>query len=99
MRKLTKQQHQAVSAKEPEGRGGLVATLLEPTLVVEGRILEVLSGFGLAHFATDENVMYGINRQTTGVNFDQLREGQRLRCEVVPQFARVLHAELIADRA
>ena len=100
MRRITKNQHRAIGEGEPVvPQGRVVATLLEPSLVVEGRIIEVLSGFGLAHFATDENVMYGINRQTPGLDFDQLREGQRLRCDVVPQFARVLHAESIADSA
>jgi hypothetical protein len=63
--------------------------------VVEGEVYEVMQGFGLAHVRTTRGTIVGLNRATPGIAFDQLHEGQRVRCDVATQFNRVLHAELI----
>jgi hypothetical protein len=65
-------------------------------MTIEGEVFEVLSGYGLAHVRTTRGTVVGLNRKTPGIAFDQLREGQRVRCEVASKFNRVLRAQLIA---
>lgn len=69
---------------------------LSSSFDVEGKVLEVLDTFGLAHVRTETGDTYGLNRQTPGIEFGQLHEGQRVRCTVTEKFHRVLHAELLA---
>ena len=66
-----------------------------PPEFVDGEVFEVLPGFGLAHLRTADGRILGINRRTSVIAFSQVREGVRLRCEVCPNFNRVLRAELI----
>lgn len=61
---------------------------------VVGLIVEKLVGFGLAHIQTDSGDLYSVNRQTPGVEFDKLKEGQQLRCVVAEKPLRILRAEL-----
>ena len=63
---------------------------------VNGEVVEILEGFGLAHVRTSQGQIYGLNRYTPGIEFSQLREGVRVRCEVTAKFHRVLHAQLIS---
>ena len=67
-----------------------------PAHVVVGIVSEVLPGFGLVHVTTKTGTILGITRKTPGVKFEALREGQQLRCEVAPQFSKVLRTELLA---
>ena len=62
---------------------------------IEAKVLEVLAGLGMAHLLSEDGTVYGINRQTPGVVFDELRPGQRVRCEVTRRFGRVIHATLV----
>ena len=68
----------------------------EPTTFVDGELVDVLEGLGLAHVRTPGGQLYGLNRQTAGIEFSQLREEVRVRCEVTVRFNRVLRAELLA---
>lgn len=68
----------------------------ELTVFVDGEVVEVLEGLGLAHVRTADGLTYGVNRQTAGIEFSQLRSGVRVRCQVTAKFNRVLRAELIA---
>lgn len=43
--------------------------------VVEGEIVEVLTGFGLAHVLSQDGMCYVVNRKTLGINFEALRIG------------------------
>ena len=63
--------------------------------LVEGEVLEVLGGYGLAHVRALDGSTYGLNRETPGVSFAELHEGQRVRVEVAPKFSRVLRAQLL----
>lgn len=63
--------------------------------LVEGEVLEVLPGYGLAHVRALDGSTYGLNRETPGVSVADLREGQRVRVQVARKFNRVLHAQLI----
>lgn len=63
--------------------------------LVEGEVLEVLGGYGLAHVRALDGFTYGLNRETPGVSFAELHEGQRVRMEVAPKFSRVLRAQLL----
>jgi hypothetical protein len=67
----------------------------ETAIEIEGVVLEVFPAFGMAHFRTPHGAIYGLNRTTPGVDFDSLREGQHLRCEVTNKFHRVVHATLV----
>jgi hypothetical protein len=68
----------------------------EITFEVEGNIFEVLERFGLAHFRTPDGIIYGVARRTPGVDFAQLQEGTRVRCEVTDKYHRVLRAKVVA---
>ena len=72
-----------------------MAPLANATAVVEGEVVEVLAALGLAHVQTPEGMVYGINRQTPGVEFEALRRGQQVRCRVTDKFHRVLHADVL----
>ena len=65
-------------------------------LVVDAQVFEVLTEFGLAHLRAADGRVLGVNRDTPGIKFGDLREGQCLRCAVAQPFARVLHAKLIS---
>lgn len=59
----------------------------------EGEVAEVFQTTGLAHVLAPGEVVYGVTRNTPGIDFDSLRVGQSLRCLVTRQH-RVLHATL-----
>jgi len=63
------------------------------TFNVEGKIIEVLASYQIAHVRTPDSSTYGLNRQTPGVKFEELQQGQRLRLAVTAKFGRVLHAQ------
>lgn len=63
---------------------------------VQGRLLEVLPGHGLAHFEAEDGCIYGVSRTTPGIDFAELREGRLVRCTVTAQPVRVLAASLVA---
>lgn len=63
--------------------------------LVEGEVLEVLGGYGLAHVRALDGATYGLNRETPGLSFADVHEGQRVRVEVTHKFNRVLWAQLI----
>jgi hypothetical protein len=65
------------------------------SFTVEGEVLEVLGDIGLAHVRIRDGSTFGLNRQTPGIQFADLREGQRVRVEVTHKFNRVLHAQLL----
>jgi len=67
----------------------------EGLLVVEGEVCEVLDGYGLAHVRGSDGSIYGLHRQTPGVQFGMLHVGRRVRIDVASKFSRVLHAQLI----
>jgi hypothetical protein len=58
-------------------------------------ILYVLSGYGLTHVQTSSGVIYNLNRKTPGIEFDKLRVGQNMRCQVSEKFSRVLSAVVL----
>ena len=62
---------------------------------IEGEIVEVLPGYGLAHVQTAEGQVYGLNRTTPGIDFEEIHAGQQVRCVVTLEFNRVLHAWLL----
>jgi hypothetical protein len=66
-------------------------------LVLEGEVLEVLDGYGLAHVRAADGLTYGLTRRTPGVCFADLRKGQRVRVEVARKFNRVMYAQLLGD--
>jgi hypothetical protein len=62
---------------------------------IEGQVIEVLQGCGMASIASPHGVIYTINRQTPGIVFTTLHEGVRVRCQVGGEVKHVLHAELV----
>lgn len=63
--------------------------------LVECEVLEVLGCYGLAHVRAIDGSTYGLSRETPGVRFADLHEGQRVRVEVASKFNRVLRAQLL----
>ena len=63
------------------------------TFNVDGIIIEVLASYQLAHVRTPDGSIYGVNRRTPGVKFEELQQGQRIRLAVTAKFGRVLHAQ------
>lgn len=61
----------------------------------EGEVVEVLGGFGLAHLRTTNGALFGINRETPGVDFAAIRVGQRFRIVASTRFNRVVRAEVL----
>ncbi len=70
-------------------------SLSASSFTVEGEIVEVLPGLGLAHMRGADGVVYGLNPKTPGIAFEALRVGLQLRCQVTTRFHRVLHAALL----
>lgn len=64
-------------------------------MTIEGKVFEVLPRFGLAHLRTEDGRVYGLNRSTPGIRFDELHEGSRVRCTVTRKFSRVLTATVL----
>jgi hypothetical protein len=60
------------------------------TLLAE--VIELLPGFGVAHAVTSSGLLLGLNRQTPGIEFDALRVGDQLICEVEQPFSTVRRA-------
>lgn len=84
----------AGAAKQPQPAAAEPA---EPqTRQVQGRLFEVLPGYGLAHFEADDGFVYGMTRTTPGIVFAELRAGQLVRCTVAVPQARVLAAAVVA---
>jgi hypothetical protein len=66
------------------------------TFDVDGEVWEVLENFGLAHVKTSSGDVYGLTRKTPGIIFNDLRDGQKVRCTVTHKFHCVLSAELLS---
>lgn len=67
------------------------------SFMVEGEVLDVLDGYGLAHVRAADGSTYGLTRQTPGIQFADVREGQHVRVEVTRKFNRVTHAQLLGE--
>lgn len=81
--------------KTPQRAEGAADVHTATSCLVEGEVLEVLDGYGLAHVLAPDGSLYGLTRETPGVSFADLHEGQRVRVEVVPKFNRVLRAQAL----
>lgn len=60
-----------------------------------GEVVEVLDGFGLAHLRTADVALFGINRDTQGVDFSAIRTGMRFRIVASTRYNRVVRAEIL----
>ena len=67
--------------------------------VVEGEVIEVLRGMGLAHMRGSDGLVYGLRPRTPGIKWTELREGQRFRCLVAKKLHRVLQADALPANA
>lgn len=63
---------------------------------VEGVVVEVLVGFGLAHVKTDDGRLLGVSRAVIGQHaFEAIYESQLARLRVQRRFARVISFEAL----
>ena len=63
---------------------------------VDGVVVEVLSGCGLAHVKTDDGRVFGVSRVVIGQQaFETIYESQLARLRVQRRFARVLSYEAL----
>lgn len=92
-RSASREQMLESEASAPDAVAGPVPV---ETMIVEGQIIEVLEGFGVAHMLTPDGFLYGLNRRTPGVDFRALQVGQRVQASVTRRLHRVLQATLIA---
>lgn len=67
-------------------------SLEESTFQMDGFVVELLPGCGIATVATGQTVLV-INKGTDGVRFEQLFPGQKIHCLVDRASNRVLHVE------
>ena len=74
---------------------GTLQSATDSSFFVEGEVVEVLLGLGLAHVRAANGLVYALNRTTPGIAFDALQPGRRVQCEVTAKFHRVLHAALL----
>jgi len=63
-----------------------------PSFEIDGKVTEILRGFGLAVINAGGIDEFTLNRGTDGVHFEALRIGQKVSCQVAAQGHRVLHA-------
>ena len=92
--RLSKTQHPAITKAEPKATGTVIESLLlaeaadpaesigvaNAAFIVEGEVIEVLPVLGLAHMRGSDGLVYGLRPHTPGVDWGELREGQRFRC-------------------
>lgn len=64
-------------------------------VVREGEIVEVLKNLGLAHVLSRDGMCYAVNKQTPGIDFEELRVGMRVCCIIAKRFSRVLYASVV----
>lgn len=69
----------------------------EPSFEIEGEVVEVLAGCALGSVLSPTGAIYTVDRQTPGIALDELRMGQRVRCQIACKFHRVLKAELVGS--
>lgn len=72
-----------------------VGSTVEGDSFVDGVVLEVLAGFGLAHVRSDDGRIFGISRAVVGQALDAIRESQRVRLRVLGRFYRVIEFHLL----
>ena len=60
------------------------------SIQVACEVLEVLPGYGLAHLKAPDGSIYSLNRQTLGIQLENLQPGQRVLVDVTLKFSRVL---------
>jgi len=66
-----------------------------PSHLVDGFVVSILRGLGVAHIESADGRIYGVRRETPGIDFDSLEYGQRLQCAVTSTFNRVLSTRLM----
>ena len=63
---------------------------------VDGVVVEVLAGFGVAHVKTDDGRLLGVSRAVIGQQvFETIYESQVARLRVQRRFARVISFEAL----
>jgi hypothetical protein len=67
----------------------------EEAVEVTAVVTHLLPEFGQVEIETGEGWCYAISRHTQGVRIADLREGQRLVCQVTRHLPRVLHARTL----
>lgn len=57
---------------------------------IEATVLAVIPEYHLAKIETDDGHQYGITERTSGLSWNQVREGQRVACTVTTSLPRVV---------
>ena len=70
----------------------ILLPLNEPSFQIDGKVVEVLPGSGMAALHTNTSGDYTFNRGTDGVHFDDLCIGDTVHCEIAIDGNRVLYA-------
>ena len=64
----------------------------EPSFQIDGKVIEILPGSGLATVRANSSGDLTVNRGTDGVHFEELLIGDRVNCQVAVASHRVMYA-------
>lgn len=78
-----------------EGRGTERHGHSDSLLDCAGEVVAVLDGFGLAPLCIADGALFGINRNTQGVDFAAIRTGKRFRIVASTRYDRVVRPEIL----
>jgi len=85
-------------AAKPNGhcrQGRLMSSEDIATFEIEVAVFALIPEYHQVKVRALDGRQYAITRHTAGVNLDQLREGQRLLCNVTKNLPRVLSAQIL----
>lgn len=69
---------------------------LKAEFEVVAKVVVVVPGFNVAYVRDDKNFQYALTKNTPGVDFDEVQEGQIWKCSISStRLPRVLFAELV----
>ncbi|CAN5897485.1 hypothetical protein BH11PSE8_BH11PSE8_12700 [soil metagenome] len=68
----------------------------ESTQEIEATVLALVPAYGQVKVRSRDGHVYALTAHTQGIRLGELREGQRIRCEVTLRLPRVLRASVLA---
>ena len=63
---------------------------------IEGKVAEVLPAYQVAYVKVDNGNVYHLTPKTPGINFQELKVGMIVECEITSMLTRVLSARILS---